>query len=60
MSEARATFLNILFYFFIYCRLREVFITAYGLCLFVEIGGYPLHEVRGFSLWWRLLLQSKL
>ena len=58
MSEARGTFLNILFYFFIYCWLREVFITAYGLCLFVETGGYPLLEVRGFSLWWHLLLQS--
>ena len=24
----------------------------------MEIGGYPLAEVRGCSLWWRLLLQS--
>ena len=57
MSEARGTFFKHSF-LFIYFQLREVFITAYGLYLFVEIGGYPLAEVRGCSLWWRLLLQS--
>ena len=57
MSEARGTLFKHSF-LFIYFQLREVFITAYGLYLFVETGGYPLAEVRGCSLWWRLLLHK--
>ena len=45
--------------YFIYFRLRWVFVAARGLCLVEASGGYSLLQCAGFSLQWLLLLRSK-
>ena len=61
MSEARGTFLNILFYFFIYCRLRGVYYCVWALwrlwatlslrCVGSPYGGISCCRAQALGAW---------